>query len=83
MLPSLTKDSLYVREDFTETNAIDETKLKLGLIGGKSVYFISKTPRDAMETKGLKIVSAGMKVLDRKYNTEHTEVDYRLLQVNY
>jgi len=75
--PTLSPDSLFVRDDFKD--------LKKGANNGsKSVYFVPEPLRNLMRNDRedrLKIVMAGVKVLERKKGTVDAEGGgYRLLQ---
>lgn len=74
---TLTSDSLYVRDDFN-----DMKSGKKGEGKSKSVYFIPAAVRRLIggDNNRLKIVAAGVKVLERKKTgPTESECDYRLV----
>jgi 16S rRNA C967 or C1407 C5-methylase (RsmB/RsmF family) len=76
---SLTYDCFYVREE----KHLNGTQNNPNKGPAKSVYFLPKVVRNIIlegdKTQQLKIVSAGIKVLERKIEKNNL-VDYRLLQ---
>jgi hypothetical protein len=72
---ALTLDSFFVREDYCNT--------KESGVSAKFVYFMPSSARDLMAADKdgrIKIVCAGIKVLEKKVNKGNGDVDYRLIQ---
>ncbi len=65
-----------IREDYSTTSSSG--------ISSKSIYYIPPVVRNFMKSDcndKMKVVCAGVKVLEKKVNKHDNSVDYRLIQV--